>query len=81
MVQLIDDTQGKTLLGLATSSPEFRKKIKGGNKEGAKLLGQVVAEKAKALRIERVIFDRGGNLFHGRIRELAEAARAGGLKF
>ncbi len=80
-VQIIDDEAGKTLLGLSTHSPQLRSKVKRGNREGAKVLGALMAEKAKALKIEKVTFDRGGSLYHGRIREFAEAAREAGLKF
>lgn len=79
--QIINDQTGQTLLGLATYSKEVKGKAKGGNRAGAKILGRLIAEKAKQKKIESVVFDRGGYIFHGRIRELAEAAREGGLKF
>jgi len=81
-VQLIDDSQGKTLLALGSRSPEFREKVKsGGNIAAAKFLGELVGQKAKAMGIERVVFDRGGYQYHGRVQALAESARAAGLKF
>lgn len=80
-VQLIDDITGQTLLGLSTCSKELRDKVKRGNKEGAKVLGHLIADKAKVLKIEQVVFDRGGCIYHGRIRELAEVVRKSGLKF
>ena len=77
--QLIDDAQGVTLA--AASSMEQGFDMSGGNKEGAKKVGQMIAEKAKAKGIESVVFDRGGYIYHGRVKELAEGAREGGLKF
>ena len=79
--QIINDQTGQTLLGLATYSKEVKNQAKAGNREGAKILGRMIAEKAKQKKIESVVFDRGGYIFHGCIRELAEAAREGGLKF
>ena len=79
-VQLIDDADGKTLA--AASSREkgiVEKKVP--KIEQAKLVGQLIAEKAKEAGISEVIFDRNGYLYHGRIKSLAEAAREGGLKF
>lgn len=79
-VQAIDDRTGKTLL--SASSLELKEKAtKTGNKEAAKLVGQLIAEKCKQKGIDEVVFDRGGYLYHGRIKALAEAARAAGLKF
>ena len=79
--QIIDDVNGRTLVGLSTHSTELRKQVKSGNVEGAKVLGKIVAEKAKANKIDSVIFDRGGHLYHGRIQALAEAVREAGLQF
>ena len=80
--QLIDDEAGRTLVTVGSRSPEFREKLKtGGNATAAKLVGELVAQKAKAQGIQRVVFDRGGYQFHGRVKALAEAARAGGLQF
>ena len=76
--QVIDDDQGHTLV--AASSAEQKTKS-GGNVAGAKQIGKLVAERAKERGIEAVVFDRGGYLYHGRVKALAEAARAAGLKF
>ena len=78
-VQIIDDTAGKTLVSASTTEKDFTEY--GGNKTAAKKLGGIIAEKAKAKGIENVVFDRGGYLYHGRVKELAEGAREGGLKF
>lgn len=79
--QVIDDTAGHTLLSVSSNDPALRGKVKGGNIEGAKAIGKVVAEKAKAAKINEVVFDRGGYLYHGRVKALADAAREAGLKF
>lgn len=76
--QIIDDVKGVTLV----SSSSIELKIKnGGNVEGAKLVGKDIAEKAKKSKINKVVFDRGGYLYHGRVQALAEAARENGLEF
>ncbi len=75
--QVIDDTTGRTLV--ATSS--VRLKIAGSNKEAAEAVGKDLAERARANAVERVRFDRGGRLYHGRIKSLADAARKAGLNF
>ncbi len=75
--QVIDDTTGKTL----ASASSVALKIAGGNIEAAKEVGKAVAESAKSKSIEAVCFDRGGNLFHGRVKALADAAREAGLQF
>ena len=76
--QIIDDVKGVTLV----SSSSVELKIKnGGNVEGAKLVGKDIAEKAKKAKINKVVFDRGGYLYHGRVQALAEAARENGLEF
>jgi large subunit ribosomal protein L18 len=75
-VQLIDDTAGKTLA--AASSKEAKVKL---NKEGAKKVGALIAKKAKDAKVTTVVFDRGSYKYHGRIKELADAARDGGLQF
>lgn len=76
--QIIDDTTGKTLV----SSSSVALKIKtGGNIEGAKLVGADIAKKAKTAKIKTVAFDRGGFLFHGRVKALADTARENGLEF
>jgi large subunit ribosomal protein L18 len=80
--QLIDDDAGRTLLAVDSRSKEFRaRQPQGGNVAAAKLVGELLAGKAKALGIERVVFDRGGYMYHGRVKALADAARAGGLVF
>ena len=80
--QAIDDVSGKTLLSASSLDPEIKgKSPKTGNKEAAKLVGDLVAKKCKEKGIDKVVFDRSGYLYHGRIKALAEAARAGGLKF
>ncbi len=80
--QIIDDTVGRTLAAASTLSPEVREKAtKPGGKAAAALVGQRIAELAKERGITQVAFDRGGRKYHGRVKELAEAARKGGLKF
>lgn len=81
-VQVIDDVNGKTLAAASTLDQEVKsQKEYGGNKDAAKLVGQAVAKKALAAGIETVCFDRGGYLYHGRVKELADGAREAGLKF
>jgi|SRR3954454_16388465 len=77
--QVIDDRAGRTLV--AASSNEKDKAANGGNVAGAKEIGRMIAERAKAHGITRVVFDRGGYLYHGRVKALADAAREGGLEF
>jgi large subunit ribosomal protein L18 len=78
--QVIDDRKGHTVV--SASSHEKKSSVKsGGNVAGAKEVGKLVAERAKAHGISRVVFDRGGYLYHGRIKALADAARAAGLEF
>ena len=80
--QVIDDTQGKVLFGLSTLSKDVREKIKdGGNVKAAAALGALMADFAKKKGVTKVCFDRGGYLYHGRIKAFAEAARKGGLEF
>ena len=81
--QLIDDHTGKTLAMVTSTSAEVRgADLKnGGNIAAAKKVGQAIAAKAKAAGITKVAFDRGGRMYHGRIKALADAAREGGLKF
>lgn len=80
--QLIDDTKGDTMLAVSTLSPEIKGEIKyGGNIEAARKVGLLLARKAKEKGIEKVVFDRAGYRYHGRVKALAEAAREGGLKF
>ena len=79
-VQLIDDDNAVTLAGASSKDKEV--KAQSGNKtEKSKMVGQAIARKAKELGIENVVFDRGGNLYHGRVKQLAEGAREGGLIF
>jgi large subunit ribosomal protein L18 len=78
--QLVDDESGRTLVAADSRSKEFLARHKtGGNIAAAKAVGALLAERAKARGIERVVFDRGGYQYHGRVKALAEAARAGGL--
>jgi len=77
--QLIDDVNGVTLCSASSLEKGFDGS--GSNKEGAQKVGKLVAERAVKNKIEDVVFDRGGYIYHGRVKELAEAAREGGLKF
>lgn len=77
--QVIDDVQGVTLAAASTTEKSFSEY--GGNKEAARKVGNMIAERALAKGIEQVVFDRGGYVYHGRVKELAEGAREGGLKF
>ena len=79
--QIIDDESGKTLATASSLDKDIRGSVKGGNKEGAKFIGKKVAEKAIAQGITAVVFDKGGYKYHGRVKELADSARAAGLKF
>ena len=80
--QIIDDGKGITLVAASTQSPELKENLPtGGNLNAARQVGGLIARKAKESQVESVVFDRGGNLYHGRIKALAEAAREGGLKF
>lgn len=76
--QVIDDLQGQTLVSAATTEKDFRT-TSGGNVEAARLVGKAIAERALAKGIEQVVFDRGGYLYHGRIKALTDAAREAGL--
>ena len=78
-VQLIDDVAGVTLVSASSIEKDFGKTS--GNKEEARKVGKLIAERAVAKGIEEVVFDRGGYIYHGRVMELAEGAREGGLKF
>jgi large subunit ribosomal protein L18 len=79
--QIIDDTKGCTLASASSRSKELIGKINGNTCDTAKEVGNLLAEKAKEKGIERVVFDRGGYKYHGKVKALADAARAGGLKF
>ena len=76
--QIIDDTKGVTLVSASSYEKDFGY---GGNKEAAKKIGALIAERAKAKGITKVVFDRGGNVYQGRVKELADGAREGGLEF
>jgi large subunit ribosomal protein L18 len=76
--QVIDDAQGRTL---AAASSNQEGQANGGNLAGAKAVGKLIAERAQAKGIKKVVFDRGGYLYHGRVKALAEAAREAGLEF
>ena len=77
--QIIDDVAGKTLVSASSVEKDFEGS--GSNKEAARKVGKTVAERAVKAGIEEVVFDRGGYIYHGRVQELAEGAREGGLKF
>ena len=79
--QIIDDTTGKTLVSASSLDKEIKELGFGGNKAAAKEVGKLVAQKAIEAGITEVVFDRGGYIYHGRVAELAEGAREGGLKF
>ncbi len=81
--QLIDDVANRTLAGVSTLTPALKDQVSKtkGKVEGAKLVGKAIADKAKALKVETVVFDRGGYVYHGRVRAIAEGARENGLKF
>ena len=78
--QIIDDTKGITLVSASTLEKELNIK-NGGNVEAAKIIGAEIAKRAKKAKINKVVFDRGGYLYHGRVKALAEAARENGLEF
>jgi len=80
--QVIDDAKGHTLAAASTVEKDLRDTLKsGGNAEAAAIVGKAIAERAKAAGITKVVFDRGGYMYHGRVKALAEAAREGGLEF
>lgn len=78
--QVIDDTKGETITAASTTEADLRGKS-GGNVAAAKEVGKLIAERAKEKGINRVVFDRGGYIYHGRVKSLAEAAREAGLEF
>lgn len=80
-VQVIDDERGITLAAASTQEKDFRKKSAGSTAEAAAEIGKLIAQRASKAGVEEVVFDRGGYIFHGRIKALADAAREGGLKF
>lgn len=81
--QVIDDTKGITLVAASTLDPEVKQNLTGstGSVAGAKAVGEVIARRALAKGIKKVVFDRGGHLYHGRVKALADAAREAGLEF
>lgn len=80
--QVIDDRAGKTLVSASSNDGKTKESLKGGgNVSAAKHVGKAIAERAKAAGIEKVVFDRGGYKYHGRVKALADAAREAGLKF
>jgi large subunit ribosomal protein L18 len=80
--QVIDDVQGHTLVSASTIDKDVAAQIEGKNKsEAAKIVGQVLAQRAKDAGVSKVVFDRGGYQYHGRVAALAEGAREGGLEF
>ena len=84
-VQVVDDLAGKTIASASSVEPAVKAKLTGetraGNRKGAELIGKTIAERLKAQGITRVVFDRNGFLYHGRVRAVAEAARQAGLEF
>jgi large subunit ribosomal protein L18 len=81
-VQVIDDVQGVTLVSASTVESEVKGKLPhGGNVEASKAIGKLIAKRAKEKGISKVVFDRGGNLYHGRVAAVADAAREGGMEF
>lgn len=80
--QIVNDTDGHTLVSASTQDPELRGKLEqSGNQSAAKEVGKLLGARAKEAGIDKVVFDRGGNLYHGRVAALAEGAREGGLDF
>ena len=84
--QVIDDMSGQTVASASSVEAELKKstftgKVSGGNKAGAEALGKLIAQRLQEKGIKKVVFDRGGNLYHGRIKAVAESARAAGLEF
>ncbi len=79
--QLIDDESGTTVVSASTLDIDLKEKVKGSNVNSAKLIGEVIAKKAKDLGITDVVFDRNGYIYHGKVKALADSARESGLKF
>ncbi len=79
--QIIDDKKGQTVIGASTLNKEFPEMKNRGNKEAAKTLGKILAEKALQKSIKKVVFDRNGYLYHGKVKAFADAAREHGLEF
>jgi len=80
-VQVIDDLNGKTLVSASTAEGKKEDRRTGGNVASAKAVGKIIAERAKAQGVTKVVFDRGGYIYHGRVKALADAAREAGLQF
>ena len=81
-VQIINDKTGRTLVSASSLDKDLQSQLEyGGNIEAAKAVGKLIAERAKANGIDKVVFDRGGYIYHGRVAALAEAAREAGLEF
>jgi large subunit ribosomal protein L18 len=84
-VQVVDDSTGRTIASAATTEPDLKgtlpKKASGGNIEGAKAIGRTIAQRLLDKGVKRVVFDRNGFLYHGRVKAVAEAAREAGLEF
>jgi large subunit ribosomal protein L18 len=80
-VQVIDDLKGVTLVSASTAEGKKEPSAKGGNVASAKTVGKTIAERAKAKGISKVVFDRGGYIYHGRVKAIADAAREAGLQF
>jgi large subunit ribosomal protein L18 len=80
-VQVIDDLHGKTLVSASTAEGKKEDRRTGGNVASAKTVGKAIAERLKAQGVTKVVFDRGGYIYHGRVKALADAAREAGLKF
>jgi large subunit ribosomal protein L18 len=79
--QVINDELGHTLAAASSQDPSLRESTNGGNVTGAQAVGKLIAERALAAGVSKVVYDRGGYLYHGRIQALADAAREGGLDF
>ena len=80
-VQVIDDLSGKTLVSASTAESKKEERRSGGNVASAKAVGKAIAERAKAKGVTKVVIDRGGYIYHGRVKALADAAREAGLQF
>lgn len=80
--QIIDDSSSRTLVAASSRDAKIREQVKsGGSQAAAAAVGKLLAERAKAAKVEAVVFDRGGRLYHGRVKALADASREGGLNF
>lgn len=79
--QIINDDLGETITTASSLSPELKGKVSGGNKEAAAAVGKLIAAKAQEKGVKKIVFDRAGYIYHGRLKALADAAREGGLEF